>query len=517
MNTIHVLLIDDSEAQSYLVDGYLRQARTFQFTLSWAGSFSDAVRMVRASDYDVCLLDYDLGTHTALDVLNFFADEGVTIPVIVMTGYGSQDIDLAVMESGAVDYLDKNALGTATLERAIRYTVQQARVAKALVQAEHQQRVIAESLLDVSNVLNSSLDFSEVLKRIIDNLRRVIPHQGANVMMIGDDGWTYLAGQIHQDEAGTLTQADLRFEVLNTPTLRRMLETRQPLLIGDVRASPLWTRLSKAQAVRAYLGTPIVEDDAVIGFINIDHDTPDYFTPAHAEYLRLFGNQAAIAIRNARAYEQAQELAALEERQRLARELHDVVSQTLFSANMVADSLSHMAERDAPHMQHDLEMLARLNRTALAEMRSLLVELRPQAIVSMPLPELLQTLVNGVRGRSSATLRAEVVGQPVALSPDVHLQFYRLMQETLTNAYKHAQATEIQVGLHYLDSSVDWVVADNGVGFDLQNTPPDHHGLRIMFERAAKIGAAIRIDTAPNEGTFVQVSWPLPVVARPRR
>jgi signal transduction histidine kinase len=184
---------------------------------------------------------------------------------------------------------------------------------------------------------------------------------------------------------------------------------------------------------------------------------------------------------------------------------------------MVADSLSHMAERDAPHMQHDLEMLARLNRTALAEMRSLLVELRPQAIVSMPLPELLQTLVNGVRGRSSATLRAEVVGQPVALSPDVHLQFYRLMQETLTNAYKHAQATEIQVGLHYLDSSVDWVVADNGVGFDLRNTPPDHHGLRIMFERAAKIGAAIRIDTAPNEGTFVQVSWPLPVVARPRR
>lgn len=517
MNTIHVLLIDDSEAQSYLVDGYLRQARTFQFTLSWAGSFNDAVRMVRASDYDVCLLDYDLGTHTALDVLNFFAVEGVSIPVIVMTGYGSQDIDLAVMESGAVDYLDKNALGTATLERAIRYTVQQARATKARVQAEHQQRVIAESLLDVSNALNSSLDFGEVLTRIIDNLRRVIPHHGANVMMIDEHGWTHVAGQIHQAPHNALTPDDLRFEVLNTPTLRTMAETRQPLLIGDVLVSPYWTPLDKVQTVRSYLGTPIVEDDEVIGFINIDHDAPDYFTSAHAEYLRLFGNQAAIAIRNARAYEQGQELAALEERQRLARELHDVVSQTLFSANMVADSLSHMAEREAPHMQRDLEMLAQLNRTALAEMRSLLVELRPQAIVSMPLPELMQTLVNGARGRSSARLRAEVIGQPVALATDVHLQFYRLMQETLTNAYKHAQATEIQVGLHYLESSVDLIVADNGVGFDLKNTPLDHHGLRIMYERAAKIGAAIRIDTAVGEGTYVHVSWPLPQPVRPRR
>jgi two-component system nitrate/nitrite sensor histidine kinase NarX len=511
MNTIHILLVDDAEPQKYLVEAYLSQVRTFEFSLAWAASQAEAVQLVRANIYDVCLLDYDLGTHTALDVLNAFRAEGVDLPVIVLTGYGNQDIDLAVMEQGAVDYLDKTTMGTANLERALRYTVQQARAAKDLLMAEQRQRVMAESLLDVSNALNSSLNFDEVLVRIIDNLRRVIPHHAANVMLLDSNGWTYAAGLIQQGSyEEPLLPQDLRFEVASTPTLRTMFETREALLIPDVASSPLWTQIAKTGYIRSYLGVPIESDGAVIGFINLDHSAPGFFTPVHAAHLRLFANQAAIAIRNAQAYQQAQALAALEERQRLARELHDVVSQTLFSASVIADALSRMNLNDPQQIRRDLETLAQLNRSALAEMRALLVELRPQAIVSIPLPELMRNLVNGARGRSSARVEAEVVGAPVALDPDVHLQFYRLMQETLNNVYKHAQAQEVRVGLHYLKQSVDLLVADDGVGFDLDSVPHDHHGLRIMRERAAKIGATLKIDSAPGEGTYVHVSWPLP-------
>jgi signal transduction histidine kinase len=85
------------------------------------------------------------------------------------------------------------------------------------------------------------------------------------------------------------------------------------------------------------------------------------------------------------------------------------------------------------------------------------------------------------------------------------------MQEILTNIYKHAQATQIQIGLHYIETGVEFMIADDGIGFDLEAVPPDHHGLRIMRERAGKIGATMRIETAKGEGTYTHISWPLPV------
>ncbi|MCU0466318.1 MAG: GAF domain-containing protein [Anaerolineae bacterium] len=515
METIHLLLIDDAEPQRYLVEGFLSQSKTFQSQVTWVPSLAEAARAVRETRFDLCLLDYDLGSETALDVLALFRGEGITIPVVVLTGYGSHEVDMAVMRAGAFDYLDKAALNPDILERSVRYTIRQARATQAQLEAEQRQRVLAESLLDSTNALNSSLDFDEVLARIIDNLRRVIPNQCANVMMIDKAGYSYLAGPVeyaNYDEP--LAPEDFRFPISQTPTLRTVMETRQPLIIPDVLESPLWTAPTKRNRIRAYLAVPLIEDDEVIGFINLDSPTPSYFNIAHTDYLRLFANQAVIAIRNARAYQQAQALAALEERQRLARDLHDVVSQTLFSASVTADALTRMNRADFRQMRTDLETLAQLNRSALAEMRALLVELRPQAIVSIPLPELMRNLVNGLRGRSSAAVEVEVIGNPFPLQPDIHQHFYRLMQELLTNAYRHAQATEIRIGLHYLERSLDLVVADDGVGFDLVAVQSQHNGLRTMHERVAKIGASIQVDSAPDEGTYIHISWPLAATVR---
>lgn len=626
---IHVLLVDDAEAQYYLIEGYLRQSKTQRYHLDWVSSLEGALRRVNQREYDICLLDYELGDHTGIDVLREFQAREIEIPVIVITGYGSHDIDLAVMDAGAVDYIDKTALSAPVLERTIRYTVQQFRQTEMLRQseirframvekgsdlilqldaegrimynspsvtrilgyaeddllgdslgdylhindrpalekmlaqlitepnktfnddyrvyssqgywlwfeavatnlldvpginaiiinahdvterrrlllAEREQRTIAESLLEISNALNSTLDFDEVLACILENLGEIIQHQSGNVMLIDADGLTYAAHYWgYDDYEADITPETFQLDIMQTATLQTIINSRQPLIIPDVRQSPLWRMISLGGEVQSYIGVPVIENDDVIGFINLEACTPDDFSEKHAEYLRLFANQAVIALRNARAFRQAGELAAIEERQRLARELHDVVSQTLFSASVIADSLTRVVANGDDKLRDGLEKLTRLNRSALAEMRTLLVELRPQAVVSLPLPELLRNLVDGMRGRAEIAVELEVVGEPIQLESDAHLQLYRIAQEIFTNAYKHSRARQIHVELRYRDNRVTLAIADDGGGFDLGNIPPGHHGVRIMHERAAQIGANLAIETAPGEGAYFQVT-----------
>lgn len=629
---IRVLLVDDAEAQYYLIEGYLLQTKTMAFHLDWAASLDAALVLVQQHNYDICLLDYELGPYTGVDVLQHFRQLEVDTPVIILTGYGTHDVDMAVMEAGAVDFIDKTALSARELDRSIRYAIQQARHIEALrqselrframvekgsdfifqldgqgrviytspsitrilgytettllnkalidyihaddlpiiaemfntlttlpenppianyrircqdgrwlwfesiaanllktpgieaiivnahditerrqlLEAEQEQRAIAEALLDTSNALNSTLDFDDVLLRILENVGNVIPHQSANVMLIDENNRTYLSSaRGYEHYPIPFSAEDFVFNIDEVSTLQKMAQTCQPLIVSDVLNSSLWVHSGTQNGIRSYIGVPIIADGEVTGFINLDSPSPHYFSEKHVEYLRLFANQAVIAIRNARAYQQAQDLAALEERQRLARELHDAVSQTLFSASVIADSLTRLIESDPSKLQMGLEKLTQLNRSALAEMRSLLVELRPQAIVSTPLPELLRNLANGLRGRANIDVHLEIMGDLIELKPDVHLQFYRLAQEILNNVHKHAHAQHMHIDLRYLHGGVELAIADDGIGFDLNVIPPDHHGVRIMYERALKADIAITIDTAPDEGTYIHMRWPV--------
>ena len=379
---------------------------------------------------------------------------------------------------------------------------------RQLLLAEQGQRVVAEALLDTSIALTSTLNFNDVLSRILDSLEQVIPHRSSNVMLIDDNNWTYAAIYRGYDfYSDTPSLEAFRFDIEHTPILARVVEHQLPFIVPDVQKDPTWRISETASGVRSHLAVPIIEGQEVIGFINLDSEMPNYFTEKHIEYLRVFANLATVAIRNARSYRQAQELAAIEERQRLARELHDAVSQTLFSSSVIADSLTRLPDDDKEKLQLGLEKLTQLNRGALAEMRSLLVELRPQAIVNMPLTQLLRNLTNGLRGRANVDIDLEIIGEPLTLEPDVHLQLYRVTQEILANIHKHAHAQQIHMTLRFLDQALEIAIADDGIGFNPDNIAPGHHGIQIMHERIAKIAGSITIESAPEEGTYIHIHW----------
>jgi signal transduction histidine kinase len=205
--------------------------------------------------------------------------------------------------------------------------------------------------------------------------------------------------------------------------------------------------------------------------------------------------------------EAAKEAAVTAERNRLARDLHDTVTQTLFSASQIAGVLPRLWERQPDEGRRRTVQLHELTASALAEMRTLLLELRPQIVPELGLGDLLRQLVSAASNQSGLVINLAVEGErPVP--PDVQVALYRIVQEALNNVGKHAQATEANVEVQAGSQGVTVRVQDNGRGFDPQAVPPSHLGLGIMRERAEAIGAKLTIASQAGHGAQVTVRWP---------
>jgi PAS domain S-box-containing protein len=382
-------------------------------------------------------------------------------------------------------------------------------------EAERRQRALAQALGDSAATIVSTLDLSEVLSRIMANLSKVVEHDAANIMLIDEDGLAANAGY-RGYPPGVLreTVAAANFRIEDIPLLSRMTKDRKPVLVEDTKENDEWVEaISPDSPIRSYLGAPIVIEDRVLGFLNLDCWQPNEFDESDIDRLRVFADHVAIAIHNARLYEKAQEVAAYRaaegERQRIARELHDAVSQTLFTAHTIAESLPRIWARDPDQAEQGLMEISRLTRGALAEMRSLLYELRTEDLVGVTLDDLLEQLVHAFVGKSNTALTLSIRGQ-TPLTPEVRVVLYRITQEALNNIRKHARAGKAEIVLEGDGDQVTLRIQDDGRGFDPAATRSGRMGLKIMRERAASIGASLRVDSEPGEGTTIEVVWPTP-------
>jgi signal transduction histidine kinase len=219
-----------------------------------------------------------------------------------------------------------------------------------------------------------------------------------------------------------------------------------------------------------------------------------------------------MAVENAQLYEQAEEAATAAERSRLARDLHDAVTQTLFSASLIADILPRLWEKNPEEARVRLEQVRQLTRGALAEMRTLLLELRPSVLEEASLDELLRQLADAIAGRTILQVDLHV-DESCAIPVVVKEAFYRIAQEALNNVVKHADADSVTIGLRCStedssgDVQVEMWIADDGKGFDPAIIPPDHFGVGIMRERAEGVQAELALQSALGVGTKIQVVW----------
>jgi PAS domain S-box-containing protein len=204
--------------------------------------------------------------------------------------------------------------------------------------------------------------------------------------------------------------------------------------------------------------------------------------------------------------ERAAEEAVTADRTRLARDLHDAVTQTLFSASLTAEVLPDLWEMDIDEAKKSTEELRQLTRGALAEMRTLLLELRPATLTQTRLSDLIRQLCEAFIGRSRLPIKLSIDGD-CTLPPEVQIAIYRIAQESLNNVFKYARATQVDVNLSISEERAHFKTCDNGIGFDMFTAKPTSLGLRIMRERAEAIGATLEISSQPGSGTCVEVIW----------
>ncbi|MCC6906102.1 MAG: GAF domain-containing sensor histidine kinase, partial [Anaerolineae bacterium] len=261
--------------------------------------------------------------------------------------------------------------------------------------------------------------------------------------------------------------------------------------------------------VRSWMSVPLISKGRLIGALTLECDQGPYVRE-EMELARAFADQAAAAIDNADLYQKAQELAAVQERQRLARDLHDSVTQDLYGVTMLAEAAARqLADGQVEPATDLLRELGQTALDALREMRLLIFELRPPVLEEVGLVGALQARLDAVEGRSGLETKL-IVGAGLRLTSAVEEAFYRIALEALNNTLRHAHAHTIRIVLSQSDGTLSMVVADNGVGFHPDALPHGAGmGLRGMNERAESIGARIDVQRSADDWTLVVVSLPV--------
>ena len=312
----------------------------------------------------------------------------------------------------------------------------------------------------------------------------------------------------------SVSLGDPRVDQANQEAVQRMLAARPRLV--DVRPAREAIPGMHSHLV-LHAGPPITWErmsgplrGAVIGALGVVHPQPGYYTDRHGQLAMAFAQQVGSALENARLYEQAQGTAVLEERQRLARELHDSVSQVLYSIALNAASAAALGASDperAAALQHDVHELAGVG---LAEMRALIFELRPESLEREGLVPALHKQADAVTARHAIAVHLSVVAEP-EMSLAAKEALYRIAQEALQNVAKHARAQSVELTLEQIGSEVILRIKDDGRGFDAHRSFPGHLGLHSMRERMAGLGGTLHIQSSPGKGTCIEAR--LPIVA----
>lgn len=404
------------------------------------------------------------------------------------------------------------------------YTALAHRAAQAITNAQsfdaelrraEQFRVIGE----LASQITAIMPLDEILERTVRLIHDAFDYYHVGIGLVEGDEVVYRIGAGELWDRPDFQYKPARLKIGREGISGWVAATGQPLLVPDVWQEPRYVLLEGSEA-RSELVMPITVKGQVIGVLDAQSQYLDAFDDTDLHVLQAAAHQVGAAIENTQLYDQAQQSAVVEERSRLARELHDAVTQTLFSASLLAEAIPMAWEMDQAEGKRLLQELRQLSRGALAEMRTLLLELRPGVLKEADLGELLHQLADAMTGRTGIPVSVTVRGR-CKLPSDVHVALYRIAQEALNNVVKHARAGRVEIELRRSDapaggangrasSQAELVICDDGIGFDPGEVTPDHLGLNIIRERAQAIAAALTIDSAPGCGTRLVVRWPDP-------
>jgi len=365
---------------------------------------------------------------------------------------------------------------------------------------------------DAVLVVASNLGVEEVLQRLVDAARGLVDARYAALGIPNDVGGfdQFFTSGMSEALIARLGPLPETHGVLGA-----VLETRESYRTADIQRDPRFRGWwpSGHPSMHSFLGVPIHAADELIGaFYLTDKEGADEFSPGDQELIELLAAHAAIAVTNARLYERSRELSILDERNRLALELHDVISQKLFALALAAESADTLLEVDLAAARVQIDRLRSLSQEALEELRYLILELRPPELERDGLALTLRKHVEVLRRVQAGVPELELAldGEPPP-EPDRDRELLRIAQEALNNAIRHAGASVVRLRLEARNGTLVLEVADDGAGFDPQAPAvrSQRLGLTSMEQRARRLAGRLQITSGPGAGTTVRLEVPL--------
>lgn len=360
-------------------------------------------------------------------------------------------------------------------------------------EARLEQRVVErtsemQALLELSNSTALTLEFEPLLERILDKLADVLDYSAAHIceLRIDDLGESVLHEILSRGES----------QCNHSPFAKQAVTSKELVVSTDGGTSQLHI--------------PLIVRDKLVGVMGLEHGSLDYFHDDRVRLASAFANQVAVAFENSKLYEQVQEKAAYDERQHLARELHDSVSQALYGIVLGSHTARKQLDLDPQKAVEPIEYVQNLAEAGIVEMRALIFELRPELLEKEGLVGTLRKQVEVLETRHHLTTDFFTNGEPViAFSSKQAL--YRVAQEALHNVVKHAKAKHVSVTLMHREqeNQVQLEIVDNGIGFETADDIPGHLGLKSMRERIHDLGGNFTLQSALGQGTSILIRIPL--------
>ena len=373
------------------------------------------------------------------------------------------------------------------------------------------------TVLDISQRIASTIELEPLLNLILDQIASIIPYSGAAIYTLEDDRLKVAAYQL--PDLPSLPPS-LTLPLENAGQFRPVITEKKVLILDDVHNEPPLTRAFQSAGMdippsafrhsRSWIGIPLIVREQVTGLLSLTHNQPGYYTQTHARLAQAVTNQIAVAIEKARLYEQAQDLATLEERNRIARELHDSVTQLLYAISLYSTAASRSANKgNVQQVQDNLTEIKDNAMQALQEMRLLILELNPPLLQKHGLVAALKASLESIESRAGLETELHTDGVfrlPSAIEPDL----YRIAMEALNNLVRYARAKKVTVDLQTRSNWVILDICDNGVGFELEFARHSGGmGIQNMEQRARRLGGRLEITSSPGAGTRIKAEIPL--------
>jgi PAS domain S-box-containing protein len=390
-------------------------------------------------------------------------------------------------------------------------------VAHDITERARAQHMLEERVATLSGIAGE-LTLDRPTETVLGDLARSVVNASTavacGVVLIGDqEGAVHLFGSHGLPENYTAALGEAYRAGVKSPSLDAY-RSRKPVLVRDLRArilgDPLYApvhRYVRDAPWDIVYSLPLVSRGLALGAIFFCFLPEGEPGEDEKIFLRAVADQAAVAVENARLFSEARGKAALEERQKLARELHDSVSQALYGIALGVETARELLPDDPERAAEPLDYATTLAEAGMTEMRALIFELRPESLEREGLVAALEKQAAAVQARHGIRVEAELDGEPEA-PLEVKETLYRVAQEALHNTVKHARAANVKLKLEVLSEEFALGISDDGVGFEPQNDFPGHLGLRSMRERAARQGGTLEVTSEPGHGVSILARVP---------